>query len=303
MVVLTALAWRKHSNQDQTACAKLRPMKRSNSYDERIQRVVDYLAGHLDERFDLEALARLAHFSPYHFHRIYRGLLGETVHDTVRRLRLRRAAIDLLDRDLSVERTAVRAGYASQAAFTRAFRAEYGEPPAQYRDARRSAGLENEKSLDTYPVEVAVLGPLRVAAIDHVGDYQLTVEAFERLLTVAATTGLLTPATRTFGIYYDDPAAVPLAELRSTACITVPDDWVPSGGLTDARIDGGRYVRIVHTGPYIELANAYDWLYRFWLPDSGEETRDLPCIEEYLNDPRQVAAKDLQTAVMLPVEG
>jgi AraC family transcriptional regulator len=103
-----------------------------NGYTERVQRVVDYMASHLDEALDLQALAQVACFSPYHFHRIYRGLLGETVADTMRRLRLHRAAIDLLDRELSVERTASRAGYASQAAFTRAFRAEYGTPPARY---------------------------------------------------------------------------------------------------------------------------------------------------------------------------
>ena len=71
----------------------------AKGYSERIQRVVDYLAEHLDETLDLEVLARVAYLSPYHFHRIYRGLLGETVNDTVRRLRLRRSAIDLLDRD------------------------------------------------------------------------------------------------------------------------------------------------------------------------------------------------------------
>src|SRR3954454_14216578 len=125
-------------------------MNDSNGYSERIRRVVDYLAAHLDETLDLERLARVACFSPYHFHRIYRGLLGETVNDTVRRLRLQRAAIDLLDRDLSIERTAGRAGYASQAAFTRAFHAEYGDPPARYRGVRRNAETKDERSTAMY---------------------------------------------------------------------------------------------------------------------------------------------------------
>ena len=274
----------------------------SHGYPERIQRVVDYLAEHLDEALDLETLARVAHFSPYHFHRIYRALLGETVNDTVRRLRLHRSAIDLLDRDLGIERTARRAGYASQAAFTRAFRAEYGEPPARYRVARRATELDQERNLTTYRVETATLPKLRVAAIEHRGDYQLTSKAFERLMTVAATTGLLTPDTRTIGIYRDDPVSVPQDELKSTACITVPDDWAPSGELIEAHIEGGRYARIVHTGPYTELKTGYDWLYQTWLPNSAEEPRNLPCLEEYLNDPRRVSAKDLETAVMMPLE-
>jgi AraC family transcriptional regulator len=276
-------------------------MSDRNGYAERVQRVVEYLAEHLDETLDLEALARVACFSPYHFHRIYRGLVGETVNETVRRLRLHRAAIDLLDRELNIERTARRAGYSSQAAFTRAFRDEYGDPPGRYRGARRLAQIEQTGNHTVYQVKIITLPTLRVAAVQHRGDYRLTSKAFERLMTVAATTGLLTAHTRTIGIYHDDPASVPQDELRSIACITVRDDWEASGELTAAYIEGGRYARIVHTGPYSELKSAYDWLYRTWLPSSTEEPRNLPCLEEYLNDPRQVSAKDLETAVMMPL--
>ena len=143
---------------------------------------------------------------------------------------------------------------------------------------------------------------LRIAAIHHRGDYQLTSKAFERLMTFAATTGLLTPTTRIMGMYRDDPVSVPQKELRSTACITVPEDWVPYGELAEAFVEGGRYARIIHTGPYTELRNAYDWLYQTWLPAASEELRDLPCLEEYLNDPRQVSPKDLKTAVMMPLQ-
>ncbi len=274
-----------------------------NSYSERIGRVVDYLTGRLDEQLALETLAGVACLSPYHFHRIYRGQLGETVNETVRRLRLQRAAIDLLDRDLSIERTAQRAGYASQAAFTRAFRDEYGDPPARYRGARRDSGIAQERNAAMYRVEIERLPRLRVATIEHRGDYQLTSSAFERLMTIAATTGLLRGSTRTIGIYHDDPEFTPQSELRSAACITVLDDWAASGELKEGRVEGGRYARVVHTGPYGELRAAYDWLYQAWLPTSGEEPRDLPCLEMYLNDARQVAAKDLETAVMMPLAG
>lgn len=270
-------------------------------YVRRIQRVTDYVAAHLDEMLDLETLARVASLSPYHFHRVYRGLLGETVNATVRRLRLQRAALDLLDRKLSIERTARRAGYASQEAFTRAFRAEYGEPPARYRGSRLEATVAAERDAASYRVELVELPRLRVAMIEQRGDYRLTSKAFERLMTFAATAGLLRADTRTIGIYRDDPEAVPTSELRSSACISVGADWTPAGEVVEGFVEGGRYARIVHTGPYNELRAAYDWLYQTWLPASDEDLRDLPCLEEYLNDPRQVPARDLVTAVMMPL--
>ena len=276
--------------------------KGRSNHAERIRRVVDYLAEHLDDALDLEAIARVAHVSPYHFHRIYRGLLGETANETVRRLRLQRSAVDLLDRRLPIERVAHRAGYSSQAAFTRAFRTEYGEPPARYRGGGRTTPLDDGLHAEPYEVEDIVLPRFRVAAIRHRGDYRLTSKAFERLMTYAATAGLLTASTRTIGIYYDDPLAVPTEDLRSTVCISVPDHWSPAGDVVEGHVEGGRYARIVHTGPYSELRVAYDWLYQTWLHASGEEPRDSPCLEEYLNDPRHVAAKALETAVMMPLE-
>jgi AraC family transcriptional regulator len=277
--------------------------KDSGSYARRIQRVTEYVAAHLDATLDLDTLAGVACLSPYHFHRVYRGLLGETVNATVRRLRLQRAALDLLDRDLSIERTAHRAGYTSQAAFTRAFRAEYGEPPARYRGARFDAEHAAAHDSALYRVEFVDLPGLRLAMIEQRGDYRLTSEAFERLMTFAATTGLLRPDTRTIGIYHDDPESVPTSELRSSACISVGSDWVPSGEIVEGSVEGGRYARIVHTGPYNELSAAYDWLYQTWLPTSDAEPRNLPCLEEYLNDPRQVPAHELSTAVLMPLAG
>lgn len=58
------------------------------SYKERILRVLVHIQGHLDEVMPLDKLARVAHFSPYHFHRIFRGMVGESVKQHVRRLRL-----------------------------------------------------------------------------------------------------------------------------------------------------------------------------------------------------------------------
>jgi AraC family transcriptional regulator len=272
----------------------------SISYSQRIQRVTDYLAEHLDQALDLETLARVAYLSPYHFHRVYRGLLGETINETVRRLRLHRAALDLLDRELSIERTARRAGYASQAAFTRAFRAEYGEPPARYRGTRRETQPAGERDSALYRVEIVELPRLRVATIEHRGDYRLTSKAFERLMTIAATTGLLASETRTIGIYHDDPEFVPQRSC-GPRMYQRPGRLAARRRLRESHIEGGRYARIVHQGAYSELGSAYDWLYQTWLPASAEEPRDLPCLEEYLNNPRQVSVKELETAVLMPL--
>ncbi len=62
------------------------------TYKVRILRVLVHIPNHLDEVVALEELAAIAYFSPHHFHRIFRGMVGESVMEHIRRLRLDRAA-------------------------------------------------------------------------------------------------------------------------------------------------------------------------------------------------------------------
>jgi AraC family transcriptional regulator len=275
-------------------------------YAARLDRVFTYLAHHLDDRLDLSKLADVACMSPWHFHRIYVAMQGETVAEAVRRLRLHRAAAELIIGELPVSRIARRAGYGSQEAFTRAFRTAYGVTPARYRGAfvPTRAIRTGEETMDTatgYEATVRHSPAIRAAALPHRGDYMAIGSTFERLTAMAAAQGLLGPGTRWFGIYYDDPSATPSAALRSDACVSVPDGWSPSGDLELREIRGGRYATTVHVGPYAELPRAYQWLYGTWLAASGEEPADAPCVEEYLNDARATAPADLRTEVWLPL--
>jgi len=276
-----------------------------SDYAIRLERVLAWLRHHLDDALDLHRLADVACMSPYHFHRIYRAMQGETAAETVRRLRLHRAAVDLIVGEVPVQRIAHRAGYGSQEAFTRAFKAAYGVPPARYRASfvplPPAGSLEDAMDTMTYQATVQETPVIRVAALAHRGEYQAISTTFGRLVTMVGAHGMVGPETRTFGIYYDDPSATPVEALRSDACITVPDEWAPSGELQRREIRGGRYAVVLHVGPYAELGRAYDWLYGSWLAQSGEEAVDAPCVEAYLNDARLVPPSELRTEIWLPL--
>jgi AraC family transcriptional regulator len=153
----------------------------------------------------------------------------------------------------------------------------------------------------SYQAAIRETPTITVAALAHRGDYQTIPNTFVRLAAMAGALGLLGPGARSFGIYYDDPSATPVEALRSEACVTVPDDWVPSGDLQRREIRGGRYAVVLHVGPYAELGRAYTWLYGTWLAQSGEEAADAPCVEEYLNDARTVPPAELRTEIWLPL--
>jgi len=273
-------------------------------YSRRIERVVDHIADHLDEPLDLERLAAVACFSPYHFHRIYRAMTGETAADTLRRLRLNHAAGELVQGLAPLTAIAEQAGYRSIAAFTRAFRASYGVPPAAYRRQGRlvpPSPLPTDPETAMYDVSIRTLSPVRLIALRHGGSYLEIGATFERLFAWAAGRGLMGPQTRAIGVYYDDPDGTPAAALRSDAGITIDADVALEDGLRLLEVPGGRHAVLHHKGPYAELNNAYRWLYRDWLPASGEQCADRPIFEEYLNNPRALPPEEWLTDICLPV--
>jgi len=275
-----------------------------HSYGIRIERVIRHIWDHLDQPLDLPALADVAALSPFHFHRVYRGFTGETVADTIRRLRLHRGAGDLVQGSAPIAAVAKRAGYGSVAAFSRAFRDGYGTTPAAYRASGRlvqPASSSTEKESSMYDVSIVTFEPLRLAGLRHTGSYMDIGRAFDRLYALAGARGLMAATTRGIGVYYDDPAAKPEKDLVSDACISVPMGALLPDELRVIDLAGGRHAVLHHLGPYAELEKAYAWLYRDWLPASGAEPANRPIFEEYLNNPRELPPAQWRTDVCLPL--
>lgn len=104
----------------------------------RIHRVVDHIERHLDARLTLEELARVACFSPFHFHRVFTACVGESLYRFILRLRLERAASQLLQNPgKGITAVALDCGFGSSAAFARAFRAAFGVSASAWRVAMR----------------------------------------------------------------------------------------------------------------------------------------------------------------------
>ena len=129
----------------------------SMQYQQRLQRVIDYIYQHLSEDLTLEQLAEQAWMSPWHFHRIYRLLAEEPVNMTVRRLRLQSAAGQLLRSELSLLQIARQLRYSSAEALSRAFRKQYGVSPQLYKQQHRhqltaDASGEEVKNMMLQPI-------------------------------------------------------------------------------------------------------------------------------------------------------
>jgi len=105
-----------------------------DEYLARIHRVMDHIERHLGGRLTLESLAEVACFSPFHFHRVFTACTGETLYQFILRLRLERAAGQVLQNPRkSITEIALDCGFSGSSAFARAFREAFGASPGEWR--------------------------------------------------------------------------------------------------------------------------------------------------------------------------
>ena len=256
----------------------------------------------------------MAAFSPFHFHRIFRVVTGETLFGFVQRLRLERSAGVLVAvPDRSVLEVALDHGFSSSATFARAFKAHFGMSASVWR--RGGAGRWSERRRQnrklgkqlrkpgnaptrrvsdtpsrgrrakegTMNVRVQELPTQRVAYMRYVGRYGAhgIPELWNRFATWIRARGFDIENTTRLGVGRDDPAITPAEKCRYDACLVVPDDFQPDRLVNVTEIPGGRFAISQFTGTAHDIERAFDDIFKTWLPNSGFQPDDRPCLEIY----------------------
>ena len=274
-------------------------------YRTRIDNACRYLEEHLDADPPIEDVAQQAHFSIFHFHRMFRGLTGETVRGYTRRLRLERAAHRLTHTDDDILAIALDCGYGSHEAFTRAFSKHFGLPPSDHRSARQDARPPAfEPGADAIDVRLERREPCTIACVRHVGPYSNVGEAWKTLMKWGWAK-MIFGAPSTFGLCHDDPDVTDPERIRYDACMAVNPGTRVRGEVQLHDHPGGTYAVAVHEGPFALIGETYARLFAgvATRPLGGHLRRlgDPPSLEVYLNDPRKTEPADLRTEIWMPV--
>ncbi len=261
------------------------------NYHARMQRVLDHIDRHLDGELDLDTLSGIAAFSKFHFHRQFTATFELSVHRYVQLARMKRASHRLASNDAgSVTDIAMDAGYDAPDAFARAFRRRLGQSPSSFRKSPdwvpwlvAFGPLDNARSklmqITYTPGDVTIRDepPIPVAIMEHRGDPATLGATIERFIRWRKAAGLSPETSPTFNIFRSERRPADPADYSMDLCvgtdlpIEASDEQMKPGV-----IPGGRcaVLRVVHNTNNLEPAALY--LYRDWLPASGEELRDFP---------------------------
>jgi AraC family transcriptional regulator len=284
-------------------------------YLARFQRVLDHVDAHLEGDLSVEALARVAAFSPFHFHRQFAALTGLTLHRYVQLVRLKRAAFALAYRPTSITEIALASGFGGSEAFARTFRQRLGQTPSDFRRtpaweawAAAIAPLTQARSMPMTPiftdadVRIVDLPEIPVALLAHRGDPARIGDTVRRFIDWRRAAGLHPSRSRTFNRLHNDPETTPPDQFRmDIAAATdrpVPDN---DAGVVNDQIAAGRYATVRMIGSPDSLKPAIRFLYADWLPRSSEDLRDAPLLAERVRFFPDVPENEAITDIYLPL--
>ena len=279
-----------------------------NEYHKSINKAIDFINIHLKDTVDLKTLASIANISEFHFHRIFKAFIGESLGAYITRLRLERVAQKLQITKDTLGEIAEKTGYQTQYSLSKAFKNHFGITPSAFRNietyfSTQSTKMkyepmqfkpkinENQKKELVYIRIIAKYGSKK--------DYKI---AWKKLWEFAKKNEILNHKNEFIGLSFDDPNITKYEKCRFYACISTNKQINPNGEFGLQTIEKGKYATFTLKGNYSGLDRLYKAIYFDWLPNSSIRLRDSMPFEKYLNNPDKVTESDLLTEIHIPIK-
>lgn len=302
-------------------------------YTARINRVMDYIGKNISQVIDLSVMADIASFSPYHFHRIFTFITGETPNNFVSRIRLERAAVLLQDSTKdTISEIAFRCGFINVSSFSRAFKSFFGVSAKEFRRLDKAIYIKNgirysknckpiskigkniqqvneqicsvelnELIIMDTKIEIKQMPELNLIYCRHMGAFNKIGQAYEKLFKWAVPRGLVTSSTKTVTVYHDDPAVTGVEKVRQYASIIVEKDVKVEGEIGKSTVSAGKYAIGHFEIKETEFELAWNTMCS-WLTESGYQPGEGSTYELYHNDYNEHPEHKFIVDICIPVK-
>ncbi|WP_417551691.1 AraC family transcriptional regulator [Marinomonas fungiae] len=265
----------------------------SNQHLTRINDVLFHIHQDISQELSAKSLADFAAYSEQHFHRVFKQVVGESVHQYIRRTRMEYAANQLMFASkTSIVDIAQRCGFQSVSSFNKAFKASFGMPPSAWRqhdtqtsskpylsDPEIAAGYRHVAQTSLPTPHIKDVPERLVAYVRHTGYGRSIRNAWLILKAWAQAEG------RTFdeqlGLHHSNPAWVALDQCRYVACLAIDEPIKRRSVVCQLTIPEGLHAIFRLTGQYGELLPQISQVLEQWLPQSGFKLRSTPAYVHY----------------------
>lgn len=292
----------------------------------RLNIAITYIEENLSEPLSLKIIAEKAHFSTFHFHRLFKIIVGETVHNFIIRKRIEKAASYLLyQKSKNITEVAAQVGFGNLSAFSKSFKKFYGispnkfkeESPEKYSKISKTES-KNGKVVITFEqyicninnalnwlkmktnTEVKKIEKLNLAYISHKGSMDVIGTIYERLVKWATPKGLMNEETKMVTIYHDSPKITDPNNLRMSACIILNKTIKVDGEVNLRTIETNKcIVSRLEITPF-EFQQAWESSF-VWMVENGYTKSSIDPFEIYYNNAQEHPENKFIVDLCIPI--
>jgi AraC family transcriptional regulator len=256
-----------------------------NDHIERINEVLYRIHADLAQNLSVEAYASEVSMSPFHFNRVFKEVVGQSVHAYIKRVKLEHAGnLLLFNPDATITHSMQEVGFSSNASFTQAFKENFGVTPTKWREVDKMNENRDLSFIDK-PLHVSIqtMPSYEVAYVRHKGYDRSIKTAWLKLQAWALREGIDFSHHTMIGLHHSNPRFVEASLCHYVACLELPKErkFYRSGEIGVMKIPATFCAVFSLQGVYGDLKKYMDVIYHEWFPKSAYEKISLPSFALY----------------------
>ena len=298
----------------------------SEEHIKRIRKVLNFIEENLDNELSLENLAEIGNYSPFHFHRIFRGIIGETSQEYINRNRMEKSAMLLSHhKNKSLEEVFSEVGFKSNSAFSKTFKKYFGVSPSVFRKntpekfsnilpMNSNIGqkevvfqqyLYNINQMKNFmetnaKIEVKELPEMHLASVLSIGVQNID-NAYNKLISWGISKNLFPRENvKMISVYHDSFKVTAPNKVRIHACMLLDEPIKTDGEIFPEILPKGRHI----VGSYFigihEFEKAWQSLF-LWMNENGYQYKRTFPFEIYHNNFKEHPEKKCRVDFCIPI--
>ncbi|MDY0195016.1 MAG: GyrI-like domain-containing protein [Sulfurovaceae bacterium] len=252
--------------------------------------IIYYIYKNIDTYINLDSLSEALSVSKFHMHRIFKNEFGKNIYESIKSIRLQKAASLLLtNKHSTITQIAMVCGYSSQTSFSKVFKEKFFMTPKEWRNggykSYANTILTKSVSATNSTADFSLLKPKIVKMeemqgyyIRHQGYNKSIKETWQKLQTWTLCNNITNFIQ--IGLHHDNPTIIALDECQYIACIVLEKE-LKNATLPKLIIPKGVYAKFDFSGKYGDVLKFMNWVYFHWLIESGYEATTNPSYAIY----------------------
>lgn len=252
--------------------------------------VMNYIYKYIDTDINIDELSLELDISKFHLHRIFKDEFGKNIYESIKSIRLQKAANLLItNRFSTITDISKMTGYSSQTSFIRSFKQRFSMTPKEWKNGgykeysnkivQKVSNNSEEKEFKIEPT-IVKMKEQKAYYIRHKGYDKSIKHTWAKLQTWIYTNEIQNFSQ--MALHHDNPIITPLEECQYIAMIVIEDDKeLKNISLPSLIVPKGIYAKFPLSGKYGDVIKLIQWVYHTWLVKSGYETTTNPSYTIY----------------------